>query len=141
MVNMGENRARNGVTDCPGSRNEEKNRKMDENGLGRYAPSHTSTWGGYHSEEEGKERKHRPRSSRKCDMEALAAVGQNMSTSESCTGMSCQLRLIVKEVLWKHKPVDCVSPPVTDSASASRISNRAQLVSARQARIRARTRE
>ncbi|KAD4179969.1 hypothetical protein E3N88_28560 [Mikania micrantha] len=88
MVNMGENHARNGVTDCPESRNEEKNRKMDENGLGR----------------------HRPRSSRKCDMEAPAAVGQNMSTAKSSTGMSCQLRLIVKEVLWKHEPFDCVSP-------------------------------
>ncbi|KAD7477644.1 hypothetical protein E3N88_00780 [Mikania micrantha] len=29
MVNVGENRARNGVTDCPESRNEEKSQSME----------------------------------------------------------------------------------------------------------------
>ncbi|KAD2806118.1 hypothetical protein E3N88_39495 [Mikania micrantha] len=45
MVNVGENRARKGVTDCPESRNEDKNRKTDKNALGRYAPSHTPDTG------------------------------------------------------------------------------------------------
>ncbi|KAD4180275.1 hypothetical protein E3N88_28866 [Mikania micrantha] len=45
MVNVGENRAQNGVTDCPETRNEDKNRKIDENGLGRYAPSHMLSLG------------------------------------------------------------------------------------------------
>ncbi|KAD3336655.1 hypothetical protein E3N88_32174 [Mikania micrantha] len=37
MVNMGENRARNGVTDCPESRNEEKSQSMEHLDSSRYA--------------------------------------------------------------------------------------------------------
>ncbi|KAD7477566.1 hypothetical protein E3N88_00702 [Mikania micrantha] len=34
MMNVGENRARNGVTDCPESRNEEKSKNLRKTGLG-----------------------------------------------------------------------------------------------------------
>ncbi|KAD1768272.1 hypothetical protein E3N88_42323 [Mikania micrantha] len=37
MVNVGENRARNGVTDCPESRNEEKFQRMELLDSSRYA--------------------------------------------------------------------------------------------------------
>ncbi|KAD2805627.1 hypothetical protein E3N88_39004 [Mikania micrantha] len=37
MVNVGENRARNGVTDCPESRNEEKFQSMELLDSSRYA--------------------------------------------------------------------------------------------------------
>ncbi|KAD3066486.1 hypothetical protein E3N88_34366 [Mikania micrantha] len=102
MANVGENRARNGVTDCPESRSGDKNQKMDENHLGRYAPSHTSDLGdarGWHQiylaallaarvfevstviEKKMIFERHRPRSSRKCVMKVPAAVGHNMRTA------------------------------------------------------------
>ncbi|KAD3337413.1 hypothetical protein E3N88_32933 [Mikania micrantha] len=100
MVNVGKNRARNGVTDGPESRNEDKIEK------------------------------YRPRSSSKCVMKVPAAVGQNMRTAvkgaayaydglndlnhvmmyvkKSCTGINPMQEQ--EEVLCKNRPADCVSP-------------------------------
>ncbi|KAD7478325.1 hypothetical protein E3N88_01461 [Mikania micrantha] len=94
MVNVGENRARNGVTDCPESRNEEKIEKWTKTAWGdrtreRFCKSgssvypQNSVWIGNVLDIGRLERfnQHRPRSSRKCDMKVPAAVGQNMSTA------------------------------------------------------------
>ncbi|KAD4585938.1 hypothetical protein E3N88_23539 [Mikania micrantha] len=151
MVNVGENRARNGVTDCPETRNEDKIEKWTNLDAlpNPHGTPHLAVWrgamrpvsadrkNGLHAElrlnrnmsseiinninylmtikamsltldvqkdsiryycevrKEGKEEKlaecakaqemifqrHRPRSSRKCDNEVLAVVGQNLSTA------------------------------------------------------------
>ncbi|KAD4385507.1 hypothetical protein E3N88_25675 [Mikania micrantha] len=110
MVNVGENRARNEVTDCPETRNEDKNRKMDENHLGRvillvpvtrdlatvrHQVSSSSPvlnvlpfWADMHVVKLLYENdlnlimiRHRPRSRRKCVMKVPAAVGYNMRTA------------------------------------------------------------
>ncbi|KAD5508621.1 hypothetical protein E3N88_16324 [Mikania micrantha] len=59
MMNVGENRAQNGVTDCPESRNEENFQSIELLDSSRS----------------------RPRLIRKCDFEVPAAVGQMLSTA------------------------------------------------------------
>ncbi|KAD2197635.1 hypothetical protein E3N88_41663 [Mikania micrantha] len=73
MVNVGENRARNGVTDCPKSRNEDKVEKWKNLAAQPYPR-------GKECFQEKNIFKHRPRSRRKCDIEVPAAVGQDLST-------------------------------------------------------------
>ncbi|KAD3337625.1 hypothetical protein E3N88_33145 [Mikania micrantha] len=53
--------------------------------------------------------RHRPRSSRKCDNEVPAAVGQNLSTA-SCERTGISPVQEQAEVLCKNRPADCVSP-------------------------------
>ncbi|KAD3640262.1 hypothetical protein E3N88_29485 [Mikania micrantha] len=83
MVNVGENRARNRVTVCPESRNEDKNRKVDK-----------IEWGGT------PRATHPPGATlgrgRGGNEVLLAAVGQNLSTA-------------VKGAAY-DMPVDCLSP-------------------------------
>ncbi|KAD3640254.1 hypothetical protein E3N88_29477 [Mikania micrantha] len=106
MMNVGENRARNGVTDCPESRNEENFQSielLDSSRIILLVPVYERSC---YSKTTGNE-------------VLLAAVGQNLNTTvkgavydddglndlnhvmmyvkKSCTGMSRQFRLMVKE--------------------------------------------
>ncbi|KAD4982194.1 hypothetical protein E3N88_18865 [Mikania micrantha] len=111
MMNVGENRAQNGVRMLPESRNEVKNQNVDESDVGRYAPGQAPSWGGvkphiyrlkssfqslpnipivprivFSSPDRCYTRRtpsdqSRSRSSRKCDFEVPAAVGRMLSTA------------------------------------------------------------
>ncbi|KAD6119437.1 hypothetical protein E3N88_10708 [Mikania micrantha] len=86
MMNVGENRARNGVTDCPESRNEENFQSIELLDSSRHQKSPIIPGIVYTSPDRRFTRRNssdqsRPRSSRKYGFEVPAAVGQNLSTA------------------------------------------------------------